>query len=125
MSAEVRQIMGDLEDRRRELGRLSDALAELMRKSEPLDVEWDDFLILFKASMWHKAESKQISRLPSADMMQTLAHEAFEDKDLLGRRRGMHLSRERLRKRIDDLVKEVGALRSLLSAEKAIQEGGG
>jgi hypothetical protein len=60
-------------------------------------------------------------KTPTGSRSRKLAHKA-SDPELLGKRKALQLSRDRLRKRISDLRIEVDALRSVLSGLKAEME---
>jgi hypothetical protein len=104
-----------------ELGNLSATLAGVCRRLEPVDHEYDQFITDFEVALWKRFEDGDIKRLPSESMRMRLAHKEI-DQALLGRREGLHMSRERLRKRISDLRLEVEAQRSILSALKMEME---
>jgi hypothetical protein len=115
------EARGVLDSKAAELGRLSAALADVSRRLEPIDHEYEQFVTDFEAGLWKRFEDGDLSRLPSEKMRMRLAHKQI-DQTLLGRREGLHMSRDRLRKRISDLRLEVEAQRSILSALKVEME---
>jgi hypothetical protein len=115
------QALRELDYRAHELGRLSSALSDVQRRLAPLDDQYDQFVMDFEVGLWTKHENGDMKRWPSDAMRLKLAHKA-SDPELLGKRKALQLSRDRLRKRISDLRIEVDALRSVLSGLKAEME---
>lgn len=110
-----------LDEQAREFGRLSSTLADVSRRLEPIDHEYEEFITNFEVALWKRFVDGDLKRLPSESMRRRLAH-AEIDQTLLGRREGLHRSSARLRKRISDLRLEVEAQRSILSALKMEME---
>lgn len=110
------ESMQRLAAKARELGELSDALAGVNRKLEPVERDYTAFVDDFEIGLWKKHEDED-AKFPSAAMRLKLAHKAM-DPELLGRYVGLTKSRERLVKRISDIRVEVDAERSILSALK-------
>lgn len=115
--SDVIAAIGALDDKRRELGKRSDELADVNRKLEPVKRDHDEFVSNYKAGLWDKLINGEINKLPAEDIRDALALREMPT-DLRGPYLQLTESRDRLRKRISDLRLEVEALRSVLSAEK-------
>ncbi len=115
--SEARQAMNKLAEFADELDRLSKAQAEVSRRLEPADTEYEQFITDFEVGLWNKVEGGHLSKLPSEAMRTRLAHKEISP-ELLGRREGLRQSRERITRRISDLKQMVDAQRSILSALK-------
>lgn len=113
-----------------ELDTLSRGLAAISRllqgvdeQGEPLsdpgvEKQYQDFVDNFEVGLWLKCQEKDGPRWPSEAMREKLARLEMP-AELLGRRDGLIQKRDRMKRRIDELGKVIGAERSLLSAQKA------
>lgn len=112
-----------------ELDQLSRGLAAVNRQLQGVDdngnpmeddgaeKQYQDFLTNFEVGLWLKCQEKDGPRWPSESMREKLARQEMP-AELLGRRDGLVMKRDRMRKRIDELTTIIGAERSLLSAQK-------
>ncbi len=123
MSADAVEARGKLEEKVTELGRLGDMLADLERKTEETQREYDAFMEDHELGVLARYE-EQGKRLPSERLRERMAR-AEMPADLLGRYEGYRLKHARLTKRIDTLSKEVNGWRSILSALKEEAQGAG
>jgi hypothetical protein len=107
-----------------ELDSLSRELQQIEEDLEPVDDAYQAFVTDFEVGLWVRSENEDGFRLPSADMRRKLAHRGMPP-ELLGKHRGLTLSRERTMQRIAALKRQVDAQRSILSAEKSELEASG
>lgn len=105
-----------------EVGRLSGYLAEVNRQLEPVAEEYQKFVDEHDIGLYHRSQTEDGFRLPSADMRQKLANRAMP-LELYGRYTMLTQKRARLVKAISDTKVQVEAQRSILSALKAELEG--
>src|SRR5213080_1322612 len=119
--SEARDAMDKLAEYAAELDKLSQAQAEVSRKLEPIETEYENFLRDFEVGLWRKVEGGHLSRLPSESMRRHLAHSEISP-ELLGLRDGFRQSQDRISRRISHLKDMVDAQRSILSALKSEME---
>lgn len=105
-----------LEHLARDLGRLSDQLAQVERNLEPVDVDYHRFIDDFDTGLWFKHVNEG-DKLPAEALRHKLALREI-DPELLGKYIGLTNSRKRLVDRIRSLRAEIEAQRSILSALK-------
>lgn len=99
-----------------ELDQLSSTLAEIERKLEPVQEEYDKFLRDFEIGLWQKHIDED-AKFPSERMREHLAHKAMPP-EVYGRYFALVNSRKRAEARIKSLGKAADAQRSVLSALK-------
>lgn len=100
----------------RELDTLSATLADVERRLEPVEEEYDRFVRDFETGMWTR-HVEEDARLPSERLRLQLAHQQMPP-DLYGRYFALVKSRKRIEKRIGALKAAADAQRSVLSALK-------
>lgn len=115
------EILDRLDGHSVELGQLSGALLEVNQRLEQVDGEYQKFVDEFEVGLWLQAQEDDGPKLPSEALRLKLARRAM-DADLLGRRDGLMMKRERIRQRITDVKAMVEADRSILSALKVEAE---
>lgn len=112
----AQDALGRLDQHARELDSCSNALAELQRALEEVDQEYRAFVDDFEVGLYLQCEADG-KRLPSEAMRLKLARRKMAP-ELLGRRDGLVMRRDRLRQRISDLKTIVDSERSILVALK-------
>ena len=118
------EALDRLDGHAKELDKLSTDLAEIQRRLEPIEKEYQDFVDDFEVGLYLKSEEIDGRRLPSEAMRLKLARREMAP-ELLGRRDGLVRKRERMKQRIGDLKAIVEGERSILSALKTEAEAGG
>src|SRR5438477_12148406 len=93
-----------------ELDQLSRDLADVERKLEPAESEYEAYLDSFYVGLYEKED-----KLPGEDMRLRLARHSMP-AELLGRYTALLHSRKRLERRIAALGKQISAQQSILSA---------
>lgn len=109
-------VMAKLDGFADELNGLSANLAEVQRRLEPVQSEYQEFVDDFEVGLW-EAHVNDDAKLPSAAMRLKLAQRAMKP-ELLGQWVALTKKRDRMMQRIRDLKVEVNAQQSILSALK-------
>jgi len=117
--AEAREKLDRLAE---EVGKLSNLLAQVNRELEPVAEEYQKFCDDHDIGLYHRSQTEDGFKLPSAEMRQKLANRAMP-VELYGRYTALTHSRARLIKAISDTRLRVEAQRSILSGLKAELEG--
>lgn len=101
-----------------ELGDLSQRLADVERRLEPVSEEYQKFVDDHDIGMYQRSIDETGFKLPSAEMRLKLANRSMP-LELYGQYTALIHSRARLIKRISDIKVQVDAQRSILSAMKS------
>lgn len=115
--------MARLDVQATELDQLSRLLAEVERKLEPQERLYTEFIDDFMEGLWN-AHVKDEAKFPPESIRDSLARKAM-DPTLFNRYHTLIASRERMKRRIATLTREVDAQRSILSALKVEAEASG
>lgn len=107
-------VMDRLDKLARELDKHSTELAEVERKLEPLEAFWQE-LMDDKAVGYQERYEKDGVRVPSKDMQERLARRSAPP-EVIGKRRTLLGSRERLKQRLQALRTDVSAQQTLMRA---------
>ena len=117
--------MSTLDAIAREMDLRSSQLAEVERRLEPVEIEYEAFVAAHEIGLWRRHESGELDgRWPSEQLRLRLAL-ADMPPELLGRHTGLVNLRKRLEKRIGALKAAADAQRSILSALKVEAEASG
>lgn len=118
------EAMDRLDGHSVELDSLSKALAEVGRRLEPVELEYDEFIENFEVGLFLRSQEENGPKMPSEAIRLALARREMKP-ELLGAHEGLRRKRERLRQRIGDLKATIEADRSILSALKLEVEAAG
>jgi hypothetical protein len=111
------EAMQRLDAKTWEIGQIADALADIERKLEPVEVEYQAFVDNHEIGLYQRSIEEDGFRLPSESLRAKLANRAM-DPELFGKRTALRNGRDRAQERIKTLRVEIDALRSILSALK-------